>query len=220
MPQSPASDLEEHDARVPPAAPSTPPLDTEAHALMRRVAIGDPIAFETLYQHYTPRLMRYLQPRLGERQLAEEVCQDIWLVVWNQCDRFHSLSPLSTWLFGIAQRLMWKAHARRVNWTDKATLMTEPESEEESPEASLCRQSHQHRVAQAIAALPPTLRQTITLRYDRDYTYREIAAHMGCAEATVKDRLRQARRRLAATLRQQERCDAMELLPIYDTMCL
>ncbi len=53
------------------------------------------------------------------------------------------------------------------------------------------------------------VRQTTTLRYVHAYTYSQIATHMGCAEATVKDRLRQSRRRLAAALRRDERSVAL-----------
>ena len=138
-------------------------------------------------------------------ELAEEVCQDVLLVVWNKSAQFQSLAPLSSWIFGIAHRLVRKTRSRRGNSANEVSPMAETDTEAESPEACLCRQSHQYGVAQAVAALPPVLRQTITLRYYHDYTYQEIAARMGCAEATVKDRLRQAKRCLAATLRHPER---------------
>jgi len=46
-------------------------------------------------------------------------------------------------------------------------------------------------------------------RFVHAYTYSQIATHMGCAEATVKDRLRQSRGRLAAALRRDERSVAL-----------
>jgi hypothetical protein len=56
-----------------PAAISTPPGDAETYALMRRVATGDPLAFEALYRHYTPWLMGYLQARLGEGACGQKI---------------------------------------------------------------------------------------------------------------------------------------------------
>ena len=188
---------------------STRSIDVEADALLRRVAGGDVLAFETLHRHYTPRLMGYLLPRLEHRHLAEEVCQDVWMVVWQQASQFRFDSRFSTWLLGIAQRLVWKARTRRVNVVSEALPMLQGETEVESPETVFTGQHHDQQVASAVAALPPVLGQTITLHYHQDLTYREIGAQMGCSSETVKVRLQQARRRLGAKLRQAERPLAM-----------
>ena len=176
----------------------------EADVLIRQVASGDALAFETLCQRYTPRLMRYLQPRLGDVVLAEDVCQEVLLIVWTQAGAFQALASLSTWIFGIAQRQAWKAYARWSQPVDESTSMTEAAPEGENPEIRLCRQSQLRWVAQAVGDLPPVLRRTIILYYYHDYTYREIAVQMECAETTVKNRLRQAKQRLAALLRRRE----------------
>ena len=180
-------------------------IDPETEDLIRRVATGDATAFETLHRQYTPRLMGYLLPRLGYGHLAEEVCQDVWMVVWNRAAQFQAQSRFSTWLFGIAKRVAWKARARRVNAVSEALPIPAEEPQAESPESVFAGQYHNQQVDQAVDALPPVLRQTVTLRYHQEWSRQQIAAQMGCSEETVKDRLRQARRRLAAKLRQAER---------------
>lgn len=186
------------------ATTSISPVDAKAYALIGRVAAGDSVAFETLYRHYTPRLLRYLLSRLGQVELAEEVCQDVWLVVWKQAPHYQARAPFSAWLFEIARRLVCKARSCRVPPAIDSPPRAETATEAESPEATLGRQTDHRRVAQAVAALPPVLRHTIRLRYEHNYTYRQIAAQMGCAEDTVKHRLRQSRRRLAVSLRRNE----------------
>ncbi|ETW98361.1 MAG: hypothetical protein ETSY1_19030 [Candidatus Entotheonella factor] len=170
---------------------------------MHRVATGDLAAFEALYQHYTPWLMQYLQSRLEQAESAEDVCQDVFLAVWNQASIFPSLSPLSTWILEMAQQHVLKVHTRDM-YSAHEVVKNEPESGAEDPAENCCRQSDNRRVNQAVTALPPVLRQTITLRFYHDYSYREIATQMGCAEVTVKNRLRQARRRLGAALRRRK----------------
>ena len=180
-------------------------IDSEAHALVRRVAIGDALAFETLYQQYTPRLMAYLLPRLGYGDMAEEVCQDVWMVVWNRASRFQAQSQFSTWLIGIAQRLVWKARTRRINQAHEALPPLDAATEPENPEVHLSHQDDHNQMAQAVAMLPPVLHQTLTLHYDQGLTYNEIAARMSCSASTVKMRLQQSRRRLSVALRRAER---------------
>ncbi len=188
-----------------PVTKSIPDSDVEAHALMRQVALRDIQAFETLYQKYTPRLMGFLLPRLDQVQLAEEVCQDVWMVVWKQAAQFKPLAQFSTWLFGIAQRLVWKVRSRRVCAISEVLPISETVTEMENPETHLYRESQHRQVTEAVAALPSTLRQTINLRYYQDSSYGEIAVEMGCAADTVKMRLQQSRRRLAVSLNRVER---------------
>lgn len=202
-----------------PAATVTLPIDPKAYGLVRRVAVGDGRAFETLHEQYTPRLMGYLLPRLDHSYLAEEVCQDVWMVVWTQAEQLQPHCRFTTWLFGIAQRLVWKARARRINAVSETLPMPEGEAEVESPESMLAGQHHERQMALAIAALPPLLRQTITLRYHHDRTYQQIATQMGCSPDTVKVRLQQAKRRLGAQLRQIERpwpwpCDGAHMIGV------
>ena len=79
---------------IKPAQLSLQPQDTEDDALIRRVADGDREAFETLYQRYAPRLRRYLYAQLGQTEIAEEVCHDVMLIVWQSAGCFqHALTP-------------------------------------------------------------------------------------------------------------------------------
>ncbi len=193
------------------AIPVAGSIEPEVDTLIRRVAGGDPLAFETLYQQYTPRLMAYLQSRLDQKYLVEEVCQDVWMVVWKQSGQFQFRSRFSTWLFGIAQRLVWKARSRRLNAVTESLPMPVDEGRVESPEAALTDHHHQQQVALAIATLPLVLRQTITLYYYHNLSSRQVATQMGCAEVTARTRLGQAKRLLSVKLRRVYRSEAMAM---------
>ncbi|WP_089945644.1 RNA polymerase sigma factor [Candidatus Entotheonella palauensis] len=177
----------------------TPSQDATDETLISRVAAGDAQAFEALYNQYAPRLRGYLQAQLGELDLAEEVCHDVMLVVWRNAGHFRHASRLSTWMFGIARRMARNAWRR----APQHTLSSQAGSEAVDPARHLEQQEWQHLLAGSLSSLPPVLRQTLRLRYDHDYTYRQIADEMGCAEGTVKQRLRQGHRRLAAHLKRR-----------------
>ncbi len=196
-------------ATVPRPISPAPAYDDDAYHLIRRVAAGDVTAFVDLYEWFAPGLIRYLEPRLGQPELAEEVCQDVLLVVWQKAAQFEPRSRLSTWIFGIARRLAWKARSRQAAHDTEPLSAAPEEAGVEGPEIDFDRQADYYLVWQMVAALPPVLRQTVTLRYEHEYTYREIADEMGCATDTVKVRLSQSRRRLVASLRRSERSDGM-----------
>ena len=190
---------------IEPSPPYTPLLGEADDALIRRIVAGDIRAFESLYERYAPRLRGYLNAQLGQPDLVEDICQEVFLIVWTNADRFQHTSRLSTWIYGIAWRQARKANAR--NRTPMVYPETSPEMRPEVAvdlEEDLQHQELIQAVNQALAALPLHLRKPLLLQYVRDYTYKQIAAEMDWSQDSVKRRLHQARRRLAVTLRQSK----------------
>src|SRR5262245_45428088 len=117
--------------------PHAPDMSIDDLSLIRRITAGEPQAFEQLYQRYAPRLMRYLLRLLRHRDLAEEVLDDVLLIVWRRAAHFDQCSRLSTWIFGIAHHRVLQAWARttRQRPASLETLVDEPD--QTYPEASL-----------------------------------------------------------------------------------
>ncbi|PON16102.1 hypothetical protein C2W62_20270 [Candidatus Entotheonella serta] len=84
--------------------------------LIRQIAMGDRTAFGTLYRCYAPHLLGYLQAQIGQRDIAEEVCHDVLLVVWQKAAQVQTAVCFSAWIFGIATRLACEACAHRAIW--------------------------------------------------------------------------------------------------------
>jgi RNA polymerase sigma-70 factor (ECF subfamily) len=177
------------------------PLEQEAadHALIRRVAARDHQAFEHLYLLYARRLMGYLTRLLPQRELAEEVLNDVMLALWQQAQQFDRRGPLAAWLFGIARRQALQA-LRTARSRPIPPLATPEGSAEDVLEASLVRQDLDRTVARALVNLPTAEREVVELAYYHELSYPEIATMVGCPVNTVKTRMARARRRLAAQL--------------------
>ncbi len=116
--------------------------------LMRRVAMRDPQAFETLYAQYAPRLRCYLSRHLAQQELVDEVLNDTMMTVWQNASRFDiTIAPLSAWLHGIAR------HKLRRAWSH-TTATTSPCVSEgidyESPEVVLRYQELADQLNQAV----------------------------------------------------------------------
>ena len=101
--------------RIPGAAPDpsrTPGGSADEAALLRRIAVGDRQAFESLYRGYFPRLTRFLERLIRRSHVVEEVLNDTMLVVWRKAASFNGESKVSTWIFSIAYRKALKAVKR------------------------------------------------------------------------------------------------------------
>jgi RNA polymerase sigma factor (sigma-70 family) len=180
--------------------------DPEDEVLIRRIAAHDAEAFTTLYQRYAPRLAGFLSQRLTQPDLVDDVLHETLLVVWQGAARFRGQAQLSTWIFRIAQR---KAHqacvaCQRTSALPVSLAGTEPEDSEEL----LLQREHVHTVTRLLAAMPPPQQAVLDLAYSQGLAVPAIAAHLGCSVSTIKTRLHQARRCLAAQLSRAERAPA------------
>ncbi len=73
--------------------------------LMLQVRSGDAPAFEQLVLRYQGRLLTVLEHLVGNRQLAEDLAQDVFLRVFRARERYQPEAKFSTWLFTIANNV-------------------------------------------------------------------------------------------------------------------
>ncbi len=168
--------------------------------LIRRVTGKDRGAFELLYQRYAGRLHRYAAGLVGDPQVAEEVLDDVMLVVWQSAARFNATSRVSTWIFGIAHHKALKARARVLGRRPETPLTEDEASDVDGPEDATMRSEVSRLLAQGLGALPPEQRAVVELTIYEERSYQEIAQIMRSPVNTVKTRMFHARRRLAPLL--------------------
>jgi RNA polymerase sigma-70 factor (ECF subfamily) len=132
---------------------------------------------------------------------AEDAVQDAFLRAW----RFRASAPRDAgwqpWLYRVVvnaccSRLRRDASRRKA----RADLDSagEPADRAPGPDVLALRAESSSAVAAALAALPESLRIPVVLRYYAGLSVKDIAAAIGRRPGTVKSRLYDARRRLAA----------------------
>jgi RNA polymerase sigma factor (sigma-70 family) len=194
---------DEHDrAEADPVKRSGTASPDEA-ALLARAAIGDRVAFETLYRCYYPRLTRFLERVTRRPAIVEEVLNDTMLVVWQRADDYNGRSKVSTWVFGIAYRKALKALSRLqdgvADEADVEDMVTPSE-----PAGEVQRIQLKAVFQDALATLSPSQRAVIELTYYEGHAYRDIAEIMDCPVGTVKTRMFHAHRKLKTLLAERE----------------
>lgn len=163
-------------------------------ALLDRVRRGDRGAFSELYRLYHPRLYGYLRRLLPNPATAEEVLDDVMLVVWRDARKFRGDAAASSWIFGIAYRRALTA--MRTERRYQAPLDHHTNAEMVAGETA----QQDEWIGAALLELSPDHRQVIELTYFGGFSYREIAKIAGCPVNTVKTRMFHARRRLKVLL--------------------
>jgi RNA polymerase sigma-70 factor (ECF subfamily) len=167
--------------------------------LIARIAEGDRKAFEELYSLYHRRLARFLTRLTRRYDIAEEVVNDTFWVVWRKARSFRGDSQPSTWILGIAYRKARNAFRSSARFAEKNLQvdLLPPTGEEPADTEEL-----RDWLGRALAELPVEQRLAVELCYELGYSCEEIAKIMDCPVNTVKTRLFHARAKLKRLLPQ------------------
>lgn len=164
-------------------------------ALLARIATRDSAAMKELYLLYHRRLARFLMRLTTRYELAEEIINDTFWVVWQHAGDFRGASRVSTWILGIAYRRGLKT--LRYAGPPPADIDVAAEIGIEEPTR---KQELDEWLDVALQRLPLEQRTVIELAYHVGHSCEEIASIMQCPVNTVKTRMFHARRKLKTLL--------------------
>jgi RNA polymerase sigma-70 factor (ECF subfamily) len=156
-----------------------------------------------LYRRYSGELFGFACNALGDRDLAEEVVQDVFARAWRHAaDYDPRRASVRTWLYSIARNRVVDAR-RRAAVRPGVAGGAEPESPAEL-DRTLEQAVLRWQVAAALARLSPEHREVIRLAHYGGLTLREIAERKGIPLGTVKSRTSYALRSLRLILDEME----------------
>jgi len=186
----------------------------EAGAVRRRQAEllvaageGDRDAFTAFYQQTSYRVFGMAMRMMGNRATAEDIAQEVYLQVWSIAERYdeHLASPLG-WLMMLTHRRIVDRirveHAAIGRESVYGRLQAGCEHDEvlESVEQSF----EVREVQQCLDKLTILQRESIVLAYYGGLTYPQVAARLGAPVATVKGRIREGLKHLAAGMAEND----------------
>jgi RNA polymerase sigma-70 factor, ECF subfamily len=171
--------------------------------LVHRIALADESAMATIYERYGARVFALANRVLGDRSLAEDVTQDVFLKLWRNP---HGFDPDRGKLRTL---LLTQAHGRCVDVIRSRNSQSERETKiahdpttiaSDAIDAELMALDEAEAVRIALDALPPHERTVLDLAYFGANTYRDVARILSLPEGTVKTRMRSALQRLRVEL--------------------
>lgn len=188
------------------------PLHAKFAALAVRVAEDrDKAAFSELFDYFAPRVTAYLL-RLGLSKMeAEEVAQEVMIVLWHKVHLFDAKkSSMGTWLFRVARNRRIDLHRRdRSALLDPHDPIFQPSGEapaDEEMDANL----RDERVRRALSVLNADQLELINQAFFMGKTHSVIADETGIPLGTVKSRIRLAFKKLREELERDPRIDTDE----------
>ncbi len=160
---------------------------------------GDPVSSRAMVESYGNLVLSVALNVVGNRQDAEDVCQETFLQVFRRLDRYDRARSFKTWLLTIAYRRsldMVRKKRRFKDFSERARF--EP--------AVLQRGGNPHPAAPEplpsalLTKLSPRERTALTLWANEGYTAGDIADVLSCSASTARVYLFNARRKIKALL--------------------
>jgi RNA polymerase sigma-70 factor, ECF subfamily len=150
-------------------------------------------ALSTLYDRYNRTVYAVGLKILGERSLAEELVQDVFLKVWRSSRTFDpSRASFSTWLFRVTRSAAIDLHRKRAHKVhpipDGESHVLAARDLSATPQEVVDESWLSWRVSRALEVLDTPHREVIELAYFGGLSQREISERTGVPLGTVKSR--------------------------------
>ena len=181
--------------------PSAKSVQVESTAPARAdelaAASGDRRAFERLYRAHVDRVFSICVRMLGDRTLAEEVTQDVFVRVWEKLPGFRGECAFSTWLHRVAVNVALTR--RKTVGLQQHRHVDDSDAIDSTPSRPVAVGDRMDLEA-AIALLPAGARQIFVLHDVEGFTHEEIGEQLGITSGGSKAQLHRARLLLRAAL--------------------
>jgi RNA polymerase sigma-70 factor (ECF subfamily) len=163
---------------------------------LKRQAAG---LIEELIVRYQHRLLRYLLYLTGNRELAEDLFQEVWMRVLVRGSQYNGQARFETWLFTIARNLLIDQRRKRTmssldelfetGGDDDRPMAFEIADDEPTPFEQFVHIEDRERIAAALLELDTLHREVLVLRFHEELSLDEIAKVTKAPLSTVKSRL-------------------------------
>jgi RNA polymerase sigma-70 factor (ECF subfamily) len=169
-------------------------------AILRKAQQGDERAFSIILRMYETPVHNYVLRLVGgDRSLAEDLTQEVFLRVFQGLPRFSSRSKFTTWLFQVTKNRVLD-ELRATERRPRAVVQLEDAPGLEVVDAPMERVEAIDALWRAVDALPTDLKMALLLRDIVGLSYNEIADSLEITLATVKWRIFKAREEVQLAL--------------------
>ena len=182
--------------------------EREDEVLVQRVAGGDALALEQLYDRYGQAVYSLALRIVRDPETAEELTQEVFVRLWRFAGTFEpARGRFSGWLLGITHNLSlnevrrWQSRPQKAALSDNDDERPYDPVDESSDSAEAAWQNiRRQAIVDALKQLPDSQRRAIELAFFGGFTHLEIATMLGDPLGTIKSRIRIGMQRLKQLL--------------------
>jgi RNA polymerase sigma-70 factor, ECF subfamily len=156
--------------------------------------------FEAVLQAYQDKVFRLCCAMIGNRALAEETAQEVFVRIWKALPGYRGESSLSTWIYSITRNACLTCLKKKAGRRDFSLDIPSVRQAAERTAGGLQTPDRHPDILRLVGELPAHYRQVILLYYMEGKSYEELSTMLDLPLGTVKTYLHRARKQLSEVL--------------------
>jgi len=176
-------------------------LKSETAAIIRKARSGDLEAFRRIHEEYGRRILNFIYRMVDSLEDAEDLTQDVFLIVFHELRRLNDEERFESWLYRIARNEVYQSFRRKRsepqirNDPDPSTewLPREPADSRFNPQERVLQEELGATISRVLRGIPPKLREVFILAVIHEKSYAEISEIVGRSLLSVKTDIFRAR---------------------------
>ncbi|WP_297907371.1 RNA polymerase sigma-70 factor [uncultured Parabacteroides sp.] len=170
-------------------------------------------SFEEIYVMYSPRMLRFAKEYVLSDEEAENIVQDVFMVLWEKREFLDIRMSISSYLFSLVRNKCLDFLKRKIVVdTYKQELTMKMQALEQMEQMYMSDEEIEQILTTAINKLPERCRLIFVKSRIEGKKYREIAEELNLSVNTVENQMGLALKKLRVELR--------EYLPLFIFLCL
>jgi RNA polymerase sigma-70 factor (ECF subfamily) len=158
----------------------------DLNVLVDRAVHRDSEAFRALYEHFAPRLYRFVLVRVRDAVDAEDLVQRIFVKMIEALPRYEQRGlPFAAWVFRLARNAVIDFERTR-HPTEDLSVVAGADAGGPGPDELAERSFDRDRLLRAMRALTGDQRDVVTLRFFGGLSPAEIGAMLGKREGSIR----------------------------------
>ena len=155
--------------------------------LLKRMSEGDTAAFSEIYNAYKPLAYRFVNRFLKSTSLSEEICQDVFLKIWEKREELLAVQSLKSYIFTVSKNQTFNLLKRSsLDRTIKAVIVSAYVQTQSPTEDKLHADDYMLYIEKVLNTLPAQSREVFRLCRQLGKTYDEAALELGISRNGVK----------------------------------
>jgi RNA polymerase sigma factor (sigma-70 family) len=180
--------------------------------LVTEVLSGNRNAFIQLIRQYEGLVLHIVTPLIGVNEDREDICQNVFIKVYEKLNTFQFKSKLATWIGNIAYNCSINYLQKKKNILLSSIVASENEIsfldslnfESDNPEQIIIRREDIKQLSEAINMLPEFQKTVLFLFYKEEISLIEISEILQMTVNTVKSHLFRAKKSLKQLMTKNE----------------
>jgi len=139
------------------------------------------------------------------KQDNEDIEQEVYIKLWKNSDKYEERGSLKSWVNTVAKNaskdyLKSAVVKNGQNCTADEDVLVNIRDRKKSPEESIITTERQKKIIDAVEHLKPKFKEVVMMCEIYGYTYEEASQKLNCPIGTIKSRIFNAKKELAAVL--------------------